>query len=217
LKDLLRLEREDAIDYIIDAYRSRKPVPLPPSKGGRLPANIHRHVDAFSYLKDVPLIGSYLWFLVALWMQVFTQIYITFFKTIERFITVQDVAGTIQIKVSNECIADSPKLKEVVKGSMYLVGSGPGNPEYLVSQAYNLLKTADLVVSDRLISPSILALVPPSNLFMAITKANGTSELSQENTNKVCLEALNEGKLVVRLKSGDPMLYGRGAEEVSLT
>ncbi|KAJ3269245.1 hypothetical protein HDV01_001653 [Terramyces sp. JEL0728] len=99
-------------------------------------------------------------------------------------------------------------------GKMYLVGAGPGKPELLTIEAFNLLKTADYVVSDRLIPQEVLDVIDPTKLELSSFKVGGASDKAQDESNQKCLDALREGKSVVRLKTGDPFVYGRGGEEI---
>lgn len=100
------------------------------------------------------------------------------------------------------------------KGRILLVGAGPGDPNLLTLAALHALKNSDLVVSDQLVPPRIQKLVPRSRLILAQRKEKGQSDNSQTDTNEICLRALKQGKVVTRLKSGDPFLFGRGGEEV---
>ena len=93
-----------------------------------------------------------------------------------------------------------------------LVGSGPGDPDLLTVQALRLIQSASLVVADRLISPEILALVQ-CELKIA-QKRPGCAEEAQEELYQWVADALRQGRHVVRLKIGDPFLFGRGGEEV---
>lgn len=97
-------------------------------------------------------------------------------------------------------------------GSLSLVGSGPGDPELLTMQALRLLKEADVVVSDRLVSAEILDLVK-CKLFVA-NKVPGCAEIAQEQIYQWVCDAVKAGDNVVRLKIGDPLLFGRGGEEI---
>ncbi|KAJ3038658.1 hypothetical protein HDV00_000406 [Rhizophlyctis rosea] len=99
-------------------------------------------------------------------------------------------------------------------GHISLVGAGPGDPGLLTTAALKALQTADLVVSDQLVPPKILALIPARKLKLAKKKEGGKSDASQDDTNAICLDALQKGLKVVRLKGGDPFLFGRGGEEV---
>jgi len=104
-------------------------------------------------------------------------------------------------------------------GKVTLVGSGPGDPELLTLKAYKLLTehTGDdtLVISDRLVSQEILDLIPSAQLKIA-RKLPGCAELAQEEIYWWAYQALNQGKHVIRLKIGDPFVFGRGGEEVLL-
>lgn len=99
-------------------------------------------------------------------------------------------------------------------GFVYIVGAGPGDPRLLTLKAKNCLERADVVVYDRLVSPSILAYArPEAELIYAGKDPNGEG-VSQEWVNKILVSKALEGKFVVRLKNGDPFVFGRGAEEV---
>ena len=104
------------------------------------------------------------------------------------------------------------RLNAAAQGSLYLVGAGPGDPELLTLQSYKLLKNASLVVSDRLISKEILDLVE-CELKIA-NKLPGCAETAQEEINKWVIDGVLAGETVVRLKIGDPFMFGRGGEEV---
>jgi uroporphyrin-III C-methyltransferase len=99
-------------------------------------------------------------------------------------------------------------------GKVTLVGSGPGDPDLLTVAAYRLLtehKDA-LVISDRLVSPEILALIPGE--VKIARKLPGCAEMAQEEIYWWAYQALNQGRHVIRLKIGDPFVFGRGGEEV---
>ncbi|OBZ91429.1 putative uroporphyrinogen-III C-methyltransferase [Choanephora cucurbitarum] len=93
-----------------------------------------------------------------------------------------------------------------------LIGGGPGDPELITVKAKRLLQEADLVVSDRLIPSQILDLVQGE--LRVARKVTGKSDEAQEELMEWCLEGLNKGLQVVRLKIGDPLLFGRGGEEI---
>lgn len=97
-------------------------------------------------------------------------------------------------------------------GKIYLVGGGPGDPELITLKAQRLLQTADLVVSDRLIPQQVLDLV--NNELRIARKTAGKSDQAQDELLEWCMEGLKKGQKVVRLKIGDPLLFGRGGEEV---
>jgi len=101
-----------------------------------------------------------------------------------------------------------------VTGKVYLVGAGPGDPELLTVRAYNLLRRADLVLHDDLNPPAILALAGPQAVVENVGKRCGKKGVAQEEINARMIEAARRGQEVVRLKSGDPGIFGRLAEEI---
>ena len=98
-------------------------------------------------------------------------------------------------------------------GTVYLVGAGPGDPELLTLRARRLLESADVVLYDRLVDRRILAHVPEGSRIVYVGKAAGEDGISQDEVNDRLISEAAEGRLVVRLKGGDPFLFGRGAEE----
>ncbi len=98
-------------------------------------------------------------------------------------------------------------------GTVYLVGSGPGDPELLTLKAKRLLETADVVLHDKLPGPEILGQIPEAKRE-DVGKRAGGEWTPQEYTNQRLVELAREGKTVVRLKGGDPFVFGRGGEEM---
>uniref|UniRef100_K3X0S9 uroporphyrinogen-III C-methyltransferase n=1 Tax=Globisporangium ultimum (strain ATCC 200006 / CBS 805.95 / DAOM BR144) TaxID=431595 RepID=K3X0S9_GLOUD len=96
-------------------------------------------------------------------------------------------------------------------GKMQLVGAGPGDPELLTLKAYRALQEADLVLADRLVPKDILALAKGE--VRVARKRCGRADLAQAELDAWGLEGLRQGKHVVRLKNGDPFMFGRGGEE----
>jgi len=99
-------------------------------------------------------------------------------------------------------------------GKVYLVGAGPGDPELLTLKAWKLLKSADVVFHDDLIRREILALVPSSTPLHNVGKRFGEKRISQEEINDLMIQNALLGLQVVRLKSGDPLIFGRAGEEI---
>jgi uroporphyrin-III C-methyltransferase len=101
-----------------------------------------------------------------------------------------------------------------MKGKVYLVGAGPGDPDLLTLKAARLLKTADVVLHDDLVSPEILRLVSPIAQVKNVGKRYGTRKISQAEINFLMIALADAGMQVVRLKAGDPLIFGRAGEEI---
>ena|ERR1700735_4217202 len=99
-------------------------------------------------------------------------------------------------------------------GKVSLVGAGPGEPELLTIKAHRLLRQADLVLHDDLVSAAVIALAGPRTILVNVGKRCGTKRITQTEINALMVEAAREGKQVVRLKSGDPGIFGRLNEEI---
>jgi uroporphyrinogen III methyltransferase/synthase len=103
-----------------------------------------------------------------------------------------------------------------MSGRVYLVGAGPGDPGLLTVRAQRLLGEADVVVTDHLVPPQLLAAVRPEALVIEVGRPHGEGpRLGQREIEALLVEHARAGRLVVRLKNGDPMLFGRGGEEAT--
>ena len=99
-------------------------------------------------------------------------------------------------------------------GKVYLVGAGPGDPELLTRKAWRVLQSADVVLHDELVSDEILSVLPPASRIVNVGKRCGAKGISQPEINYWMVTLAREGKIVARLKSGDPLLFGRAGEEM---
>ena len=98
-------------------------------------------------------------------------------------------------------------------GKVYLVGAGPGDPKLITLRAIELIKKADVVLYDRLVSKKILAMIPKRAVSIYVGREVGDDTTHQENTNELMVKYAQLKKSVVRLKGGDPIIFGRGGEE----
>lgn len=100
---------------------------------------------------------------------------------------------------------------------VFLVGAGPGDPDLLTVKALDLIRSADVVVFDRLVSPHVLALIPDDTQRISVGKASGRHSVPQGQINQLlvdlAVDADNPVQTIVRLKGGDPFVFGRGSEE----
>jgi uroporphyrin-III C-methyltransferase len=98
---------------------------------------------------------------------------------------------------------------------VYLVGAGPGDPDLLTRKAQRVLEQADAIIYDRLVSPEVLALANPDADFIYAGKSQGQQEEVQSEIFDWFLRLAHSGRTIVRLKSGDPLVFGRGGEELA--
>jgi uroporphyrin-III C-methyltransferase / precorrin-2 dehydrogenase / sirohydrochlorin ferrochelatase len=99
-------------------------------------------------------------------------------------------------------------------GEVFLVGAGPGHPDLLTLRAHQLLQHAEVVLYDNLVSQAVMDLIPASAQIVFVGKQRSRHTLPQEEINALLVRLALEGKRVIRLKGGDPFIFGRGGEEI---
>jgi uroporphyrin-III C-methyltransferase len=107
------------------------------------------------------------------------------------------------------------KVPGEMRGKVYFVGAGPGDPELLTRKAWKLLTVAEVVLHDALVPPEIVGLAPSSALITNVGKRCGRKSVSQEEIHTLLIEHARAGRTVVRLQGGDPLIFGRAGEEIA--
>jgi len=108
----------------------------------------------------------------------------------------------------------SAEAAKTATGRVALVGAGPGDPDLLTLKAARLIAEAEIVFADRLVGEGVMKLISPAALVVSVGKSKGEHSVPQNEIHRRMIEAAKAGKRVVRLKGGDPFIFGRGGEEV---
>ena len=214
------VDDREASRFIVPAIVDRDPVLVAVSTGGTSPVLARRLRERLETL--IPKrFGA-----LALWLRGLrdagmerlrdTQERRRFFETLidgaaaRRFIE-GDPRGAMLIA---EQLLETAAAAPGAVGEVTLVGAGPGDPELLTLKALRALQDADVILHDRLVSPEILDLARRDATLIGVGKTAGCKSTSQQDINALLVEHARAGRRVVRLKGGDPFIFGRGGEEL---
>jgi len=147
------------------------------------------------------------------------QVLVTHPRSEERKLLLHELA---QRQICDSALCSTRQLARTGKdasraaaGWVYLVGAGPGDPELLTVKALRLIESADVVLHDDLVPFAILNLAPLHAMVVNVGKRCGVKTITQEEINDLLIDHARAGRSVVRLKSGDPLVFGRAAEEIA--
>jgi uroporphyrin-III C-methyltransferase/precorrin-2 dehydrogenase/sirohydrochlorin ferrochelatase len=136
-------------------------------------------------------------------------------KTLLHRLAYRPVCGSASCPSRQLALAPLHEKPEGAAGKVYLVGAGPGDPDLLTVKALRLLQSADVVLHDDLVPQAILALARPGAEILNVGKRCGVKSIAQEEIDALMARHALAGHCVVRLKSGDPLVFGRAAEEMA--
>jgi len=203
-------------DFAFPAVIDRSPLQIAVSTNGATPAltrMVRQRLEAF-IPSDYGRLGQ--------WMEALRLRLRTDGSSVSRgefWRRLQRSQAPEQVLARREDVADSivEKLlngEEPSRGEAFLVGAGPGDPDLLTFRALRLMQSADIVFYDRLVSPAIMELIPEDAERYYVGKARSDHAVPQEGINRLLVEEALKGKRVLRLKGGDPFIFGRGGEEI---
>ena len=213
-------DNPDKCDFILASILDRSPIVVAVSSGGGSPVlarNLRARLETL-----IPPGYSKLGDLVARYREAVKQ---KFGKVAQRrrfWESVLEGPVADHMLAGREQLAEStlmqklaePENDAIGRGEVYLVGAGPGDPDLLTFKALRLMQQADVVFYDRLVSKEVLALVRKEAELIYVGKQRAWHAVRQEEINQLLLEHAQQGKRVLRLKGGDPFIFGRGGEEI---
>ena len=213
------VDKPDLCSFIVPSIVDRSPVVIAISSGGTSPILTRQLKEKIEVL--VPAAYGRLALLLGGFRDRVKSV-VSDFKTRTRFwekllngplpgmvFAGEEVAARRYVE---QQLAGSEQLD--IKGEVFLVGAGPGDPDLLTIKALRLMYEADVVLYDRLVSAEIMQKVRPDAEKIHVGKARANHTMPQEQINEMLVRLAKEGKKVLRLKGGDPFIFGRGGEEI---
>ncbi len=211
----------DDSDFIFPTTIHRPPMQIAVTTGGASPLlarSLAKHLancTPNNYSKLAALVGDYR-----------DRVKQTFAASAERKLFWETVlrSRVADLVFENRVAAAEALLQKMLErkiarpeavGEVYLVGAGPGDPDLLTFKALRLMQQADVVLYDRLVSPPILELLRSDAEKIYVGKERGKHTIPQEDINRLLVKYARKGFRVLRLKGGDPLIFGRGGEEIN--
>lgn len=214
------VDQPDLCTFIFPSIVDRSPLMIAISSGGRSPVlarAVRTQIEALvpaAYGKLAEFVGG----LRATVQKRVAQHYRRHFweKVIHGPIGAQVMAGREQQAEKDLMASLDAPVEQLGGGEVYLIGAGPGDPDLLSFKALRLLQMADVVLYDRLVSDAVVDLARRDADRIYVGKARDKHTLPQGEINQLLVDLAKQGKCVVRLKGGDPFIFGRGGEEIEL-
>ncbi|MDA8363372.1 MAG: siroheme synthase CysG [Gammaproteobacteria bacterium] len=213
------VDRPDLCSFVMPSIIDRSPLVLAVSTGGAAPvlarllrARLETLIPA-SYGRLAAMMGEFREKVRQRFRRTADR-RIFWEKIVEGVVAEQVYAGQDQAARMTLQQALDQESGEPARGEVYLIGGGPGDPDLLTFRALRLMQRADVVVYDRLVAPAVLDLVRREAERIYVGKERDNHAIPQEGINQLLVRLAKEGKRVVRLKGGDPFIFGRGGEEI---
>lgn len=215
------VDQPDLCDFILPSVLDRSPIVVAISSGGQSPIlarQLRARLETLippAYSKLARLVGDYREAVKARFGQLKQRR--RFWESVLQGPVADHVlAGRDKLAVQTlETLLTNTPDTALQQGEVYLVGAGPGDPDLLTFKALRLMQQADVVFYDRLVSKEILALVRKEAEMIYVGKQRAWHSKRQDEINQLLLEHALAGKRVLRLKGGDPFIFGRGGEEIA--
>ena len=208
-------------NFILPSILDRSPIVVAVSSGGKSPVlarQLRTRLEAFipkGYSHLAQLVGRYREAVKAK-LPTLTMRRRFWDEILQSNVVDHMLAGRQKLAENNLTQAINNASRQIAKtGEVYLVGAGPGDPDLLTFKALRLMQQADIVFYDRLVSQDVLALVRKEAEQVYVGKQRAWHKVRQEEINQLLLSHAQKGQRVLRLKGGDPFIFGRGGEEIA--